>query len=95
MVAKTQRHRWHRCVQRVGSVILNPQKLRPDGRAGVAGRARERQSDCPKQWLDHWCLTVLRLLVIAQIASNVLRLHLMANGQASMLRLLRSGGKNT
>ena len=33
--------------------------------------------------------------MIAQVASNDLRLHLMANGQASMLRLLRSGGKNT
>ena len=25
-VAKTHRHRWHRCVQRVGSVIPNPPK---------------------------------------------------------------------
>ena len=46
-------------------VILNPQQAR--GRAGIAGRARERRGDFPEQWLDRWCLTVLRPLVVTQM----------------------------
>ena len=35
--SKMHRHRWHRCVPRVGSVILNPQNS--GNMAGLASRA--------------------------------------------------------